>query len=140
MGEVEQGVAKSQKKEIKSKPSRGWLDKFDKSLQRFADASVREMVLEGSERLTQSSSPKRRADWVRGAMERLEASIPDEETKRQIMLACCHVFPKTRIKKLRGVIEKTGSIYALLTYSMRIDLLMASPITSIQLGRGLPFT
>jgi len=100
----------------KPKRPKGWLDRFDKSLQRFSDESVRERVLEGSEGLTQSSSPKRRADWVSGAMERLEASISDEETKRQIILACSHVFPKTRIKKLREVREKTGSIDALFTY------------------------
>jgi len=100
----------------KPKRPKGWLDKFDNSLQRFVDKSIREKILAGSERLTMSSSPKKKADWVKGAMERLDGNTDDEETKRQIMLACSCVFPKTRIKRLRQLFERTGSIDALVKY------------------------
>lgn len=109
-------MAKLHQKKTTSKGSIRWLDKFDNSLKGLVDPSIRKTILEGSENLIPSTSPIRKAKWVMGAMERLDGNIDDEITKRQILIACSCVFPKTRIMKLRKVLRATGSINALLKY------------------------
>jgi hypothetical protein len=49
-----------------------------------------------------------------GALECLEAEVPDEDTRSQIMRGCSHRFPRWRIEQMRAEYERLGSIDALL--------------------------
>lgn len=91
-----------------------WLDKFKAALERFVGGSVKEQVLEDERPVSSRSSPKRKAEWVKGAMERLDALVKDNEIRREILLCCSHRFPMTRIKKLRREFQRHGDIDELL--------------------------
>jgi len=91
-----------------------WTDKFAESINRFAGERVRREVMKGSKKLRSSSSPSKKAEWIKGAMERLDALV-DEETGKNIMIATCpHTYPKQRIQKLRSQHKQLKSIDELL--------------------------
>ncbi len=90
-----------------------WIKKLSKSLDQYTGVTVREKVMEGSEDLKSGSSGEKKAKWVNKAMERLDELI-DEETRKQVLVSCSHVFPKTRIRPLKIKYKETGSIDAVL--------------------------
>ncbi len=91
-----------------------WVQKFAESIDHFAGKTVRKEVMEASGKLGSSSSPSRKAEWIKNAMEKLEALV-DEEMMEKIMIATCpHTFPKGRIQKLRRRYKKLGDIDKLL--------------------------
>jgi effector-binding domain-containing protein len=91
-----------------------WLSRLAEGLKRFAGETARQEVMAGSEGLTADSAPREKAEWARGAMERLDAAVNDEETRRNIMVGCAHRFPKTRIERLRAEYVRLGNIDELL--------------------------
>ena len=91
-----------------------WIEKFTESIDRFAGKTVRKEVMETTGKLRSGSSPTQKAEWIRKAMEKLEASVK-EETIRKIMIATCpHTYPKQRIEKLKERYKKIGNIDKLL--------------------------
>jgi hypothetical protein len=58
-----------------------------RNVERLAGKKVGKKVMNGSEQITASSKPEKVADWVKGAMERLD-DLVDEETRNQVMLNC----------------------------------------------------
>jgi len=90
-----------------------WVEKFFESINYFAGETIRREVMEASGELRSESNSKK-AEWIKNAMQKLEASV-DEETFKNIMVATCpHTFPKRRIKKMRSRYKKLGSIDKLL--------------------------
>jgi len=91
-----------------------WIERFIESIDHFAGEAVRKKVMEASGKLRSSSSSAQKAEWIRKAMEKLEASV-DRETMKKIMIATCpHTYPKRRIQKLKERYEKLGDIDKLL--------------------------
>jgi hypothetical protein len=90
-----------------------WLKKLRTSLETYAEEEVKKRVMEGSEEINLRSQGKSKTRWVRRAMDKLDELV-DEETRKKILLSCCDVFPKTRIKPLRDKYLETGSIDAVL--------------------------
>ncbi len=97
-----------------------WLDELAEGLDRFAGEAVRQQVMDRSETLTLGCTPREKADWVKGAMERLDAAVADEETRSKIMTGCSHRYPEWRIQEMRAHYERLGNIDQLLTL-MRLD-------------------
>ena len=62
----------------------GWLLTFEKDVERFAGKEVMKRVMVDSEDITEKTSGKTKAEWVKGAMERLDALV-DEKTRFLIM-------------------------------------------------------
>jgi len=60
---------------------------FGRSVKRFAGENVRNEVMEGCERFTRSSESHEFAEWVKGAMQRLDGLV-DETTRNRIMQHC----------------------------------------------------
>jgi len=58
-----------------------------KNVEALAGEATSEKVMEGSEEITEKTDKMRTAEWVRGAMERLDALV-SEETRIQIMENC----------------------------------------------------
>jgi hypothetical protein len=74
------------------------------NVERLAGEDVRKRVMEGSEQITDSSSPAEVAMWVKGAMERLD-NLVDEQTRSQAMLNCgyrCIAAHKSVTTKMRA--------------------------------------
>lgn len=97
-----------------------WLDRLADGLDRFAGETVRRQVMKGSEGLTLGSSPREKAEWVKGAMKRLDAAVGEEETRKTIVTGCAHRFPAWRIEQMRAEFERLGNIDELLVL-MRLD-------------------
>jgi hypothetical protein len=91
-----------------------WIEKFAESIDRFADETVRKEVMEASGKLGSGSSSSQKAEWIRKAMEKLEASV-DKETIKKIMIATCpHTYPRRRVQKLKERYKELGNIDKLL--------------------------
>ena len=91
-----------------------WLERFAKSVADIAGESAKKDVMKGNEKLGARPTPSQRVKWIRGAMERLDASV-DEETRKRIMTNTCpHTYPRKRIEDLRKRYKQLGSIDKLL--------------------------
>ena len=87
-----------------------WIERFTESIDHFAGEKVRKEVMEATGKLRSGSSSSRKAEWIKNAMEKVEALV-DKETMKNIMMATCpHTFPKGRIQKLRSRYKKLGNI------------------------------
>ena len=92
----------------------GWAERFAESVADIAGEAVKKDVMRGCEKLGSHPTPSKRARWIKGAMERLDALV-DEETRKRIMINTCpHVYPRKRIEKLRKQYEQLGSVDKLL--------------------------
>jgi predicted hydrocarbon binding protein len=60
---------------------------IEKNVQALAGEMMNKKVMEGSEEITEKTDKRKIAEWVKGAMERLD-SLVKEETKVQIMENC----------------------------------------------------
>lgn len=73
------------------------------NVEQFAGEAVKKKVMEGSEKITGSTSGTEVAHWVKGAMDRLN-SLTDEETRTKIMENCgfnCALHNKAPLEKAR---------------------------------------
>jgi hypothetical protein len=68
--------------------------------------AARTQVMAGIERIGPESPIEEYTEWIRGAMDRLDALTGDPFQKYQIMSCCAHVFPGERIAHLRAVYEE----------------------------------
>ena len=83
-----------------------------KNLDRFAGEAIRKKVMEGSEQITATSSKRKVAEWVKGAMDRLDALV-DEKTRIQVMENCgysCALVNKSHMEKAKVRRKKYKSI------------------------------
>jgi hypothetical protein len=69
--------------------SLGQLEVLGANIEDLAGRGAREKVMQGQETLTEKSKPEVIAEWVRGAMERLDAAV-DQPAREKIMLHCGH--------------------------------------------------
>jgi hypothetical protein len=91
-----------------------WIEKFTESIEHFAGETVRNAVMDASGTLRFGSSPAQKAQWIRTAMDALEAAV-DQETVKKIMMATCpHTYPKRRIQTLKARYKKVGDLDSLL--------------------------
>ena len=65
----------------------GMLLAMEKCVEHFAGKTIATKVMEGSEQITEKTDKRKIAEWVKGAMERLDALV-DERTRVQIMKNC----------------------------------------------------
>jgi len=82
------------------------------NIERFAGETVRKKVMEGNEKITASSDRKETAEWVKGAMERLDALV-DEKTRIEIMENCgykCASMNKSLIERAKAKLKKYEGI------------------------------
>lgn len=88
---------------------RNWISKFSHRLDEIAGEKIRKKVLEGSEKLTSSSSQKEIVGWTKGAMERLDALV-DEKKRIEIMTGCACQYPKSELHEIRKAYEESQDI------------------------------
>jgi effector-binding domain-containing protein len=87
-----------------------WLERFHGSLGEFAGDDIRRGVLAGSEGLSPASDTDDKIAWVKGAMARLDAAVPDPDTRREIVCRCAHIYPAEQIEKLKSKYEELGGL------------------------------
>lgn len=86
-----------------------WGDRFSENLKRVLGDNAAGRVIKGIENITPESTIEERGEWVISAISRLDEAA-NEEHKFQILSCCAHVFPEERIKKLKGIYNKTGDV------------------------------
>jgi len=79
----------------------GMLIALEKIIERFAGEEVAKKVMEGSEEIAEKTDRKRKAEWMKGAMERLDKLV-DEGTRFKIMENCGYNCAKMN----KGAIEE----------------------------------
>jgi hypothetical protein len=90
----------------------GMLRNIEENVNRFAGETVTKKVMEGNDQISGKTDPRKVAEWVKGAMERLD-SLVDEKTKFQIMENCgytCAEVNKKLIEKAKARRDKYKSI------------------------------
>lgn len=90
-----------------------WLDRLAQGVENCAGEAAKQHVMQGSELLTVLTEPETKAQWVIGAMDRLDATV-DEEGRYQILTGCAHRFPMVRIERMKAELDRSGDIDALL--------------------------
>jgi DNA gyrase inhibitor GyrI len=95
------------------------LEKLAENLERLAGETVCRQVIAGSERYP-ACSLHERAEWYKGATERLDSLVGDEDTRRRIMITVGDQFPRARIAMMRDIYQRTGDLDGLLEI-MRAD-------------------
>jgi len=91
-----------------------WLQGLESGLCQYAGGKIQQQVMEGSDHLQVDSPIQERLTWIRDALERLDQSVNDHQTRCRIMNGCAHRFPPTRIEKLRAIYQESQDIDALL--------------------------
>jgi hypothetical protein len=72
--------------------------------------ATRAQVMAGIETIRPESPVEDYTEWIRGAMDRLDALTDDPFQKYQILSCCAHVFPAERIAHLRTIYEQRQEI------------------------------
>jgi hypothetical protein len=88
---------------------KNWILRFSHCLDKTAGEKIRKKVLEGSEKLTPSSSQKEIVNWIKGAMERLDALV-DEKKRIEIMTNCACKYPESDLQEIQKAYEKSKDI------------------------------
>jgi hypothetical protein len=88
------------------------IEAIEQNIEQLAGADVRQEVMAGREKITDSTKPEKVARWMKGVMERLDAHV-DETTRSQIMLNCgynCILHNNGVVKKAKARRAKFDSL------------------------------
>ena len=92
-----------------------WNGIFSDNLNRRLGCKGQQHVMNGSEKLTTDTRNEDRFWWTKGAIERLE-NLVEENDRYDILSKCAHVFPESQINKLKEIYEnskqRTGNALA----------------------------
>lgn len=88
---------------------KNWLLKFTHRLDEIAGEKTRKKVLRGSAKLSSGASPKKKIDWIKKAMERLEALL-DEQKRIEIMTGCACQYPQSDLDEIRKAYQESKDI------------------------------
>ena len=91
-----------------------WLEQMAAGLDRHVGEDTRRRVMAGADALNVDTSAQTKTEWAQALMARLDAAVPDEAARRDIVNRCAHVFPQERIDHLRAEYLRLGSLDALL--------------------------
>jgi effector-binding domain-containing protein len=73
-------------------------------------AEARAQIMAGIEEVTPESPLEAYTEWIREAMDRLDALTDDPVQKYQALSCCAHVFPAERIGELRVLYERRREV------------------------------
>jgi hypothetical protein len=85
-----------------------WLDALREGVSGCVDAEAAERVMTGSDGLAETFDGARAAEWVQGAVERLDREVGDEETKACILNACAHHYIVQSGELLKAAWDEVG--------------------------------
>jgi effector-binding domain-containing protein len=91
-----------------------WIENLADGLQRYAGEEVKQRVLADSNEPGIDTPALEKARWAQALIARLDAAVPDETARRDILNRCAHVFPQERIDHLRAEYRRLGSLDDLL--------------------------
>jgi len=99
-----------------------WLGALADGTSRVAGAEAARRVMTGSETFVESYDTPGAAAWLPGAMDRLDAAVPSESDRADILNACAHHYIVQSANVMRSLAERAaGDVRKL------IDLIAAEP-------------
>jgi effector-binding domain-containing protein len=87
-----------------------WDRLLAEGVERTLGTAAREQVMAGIEQITPESTLQTYTEWIRGAMDRLDALADDPIEKYRIVSCCAHVFPAERIAHLRAIYQRRQNV------------------------------
>jgi len=111
--------------------TQGMLEALKKNIESLAGETISKKVMKGSEEINEKTDMRKIAEWVRGAMERLDILV-DEKTRVQIMEKCgynCADINRRVIERAKARRKKFKSIDEFLEAEQR------KPMTGTRLVR-----
>ena len=88
---------------------RTWLTKFSRCLRDLVGEEIRDIVMEGSETLSDGTEPLEVIHWTQAAVDRLESEVGAGPLK-SIMMGCACQYPKSDLQDVRREYEASGDI------------------------------
>jgi len=85
-----------------------WLEAFERGVESCVDEGAAARVLEGADGLAEAFDGRRAADWVQGAVERLDREVTDEKTRACILNACSHHYIVDSALRLKTAWDESG--------------------------------
>jgi effector-binding domain-containing protein len=85
-----------------------WNEILARNLERVIGQSGRATVMQGVENLDVESSPAKRFEWAKAAMQRLDA-LANEHEKFDVVSSCAHVYPPGQLDKLKVIYDEARS-------------------------------
>lgn len=93
-----------------------WPQRIYENLKEYATEEERAEIIRDYEKQT---TPEEKAAWAKSAIEKLEALIPDVETRKAIMTKCCCVEYDELIKRLKNIYRENNDLDKLLEQTYR---------------------
>ena len=84
-----------------------WIDRLSKSIEETLGTKSMKEIMSGSESLTSSAGPRKKAEWIAKAMQRLSGQC-DLETGNSIMSRCSCPYPKKKLHALKELYKENG--------------------------------
>jgi len=97
---------------IKMAAKHGMLQQIEGCIEQFAGKAAAQKIMDGSENITEKTDKKKTAQWVKGAMQKLDAAV-DEKTRVRIMQTCGYNCARKNHKVIERAVarrKKYGSI------------------------------
>ena len=85
-----------------------WLDALRDGVQLHGGPEAAERVMAGSEGLAEALDGRRAAEWIHGAVARLDEELPDERDRACVLNACAHHYIVQSGDLLRAAWESAG--------------------------------
>lgn len=109
----------------------GVLVAMEHCVEQFAGKTIAVKVMEGSERITEKTDKRNIAEWVKTAMEKLDALV-DEKTRVQIMQKCGYNCAKKNSKVIERAVARRKK-YASIDEFLRVE--QQKPMKGTRLAR-----
>lgn len=90
-------------------PLHCWSELLADNVERVLGTEATQEVMRDLESISPMSGPESRAQWIQGAISRLEA-LTDDDQRYDILSCCAHVFPQERIDHLRSVYSQNHDV------------------------------
>ncbi len=89
-----------------------WLDGFESGLQECGGEHLVAEIAEGSASLDGEIDASKIRDWVRNALERFDAAIPDPRTRASVLNRCAHHYPRAELDRMRAAYDESSDLDA----------------------------
>ncbi len=103
-----------------------WLEAFGEGVRHYVDAKSAERILAGSEGLAEAFDGHKAAEWVQGAIDRLDEAISDEKAHACILNGCAHHYIVQSGEVLRAAWEDSGHDLRKLVAAITDEALLGS--------------
>jgi len=105
-----------------------WIESLERELKERIDEKTAAAVTDGADGVRHDFDAEKLRAWVRGALDRLDESVPCERTRACVLNGCAHHYPKAQLLRMKAAYEEEGDILRFIERLNRDDDLFPSRI------------